>query len=134
MLADEDGEVIDIPTCHIVGCDDPYIDGAMALYSMCGQDSAELFDHGSGHFVPREPQTLSELSAVIKAMVEKAESHFMPHIDSESMSESTKSLDDFSQDSEDGSANTSLDEFFQCSEKSSSRSSVVFSDCEPLDS
>lgn len=49
MLADESGEVIDIPTCHIVGCDDPYIDGAMALYSMCDQDSAELFDHGSGH-------------------------------------------------------------------------------------
>ncbi|GAB0143746.1 hypothetical protein EsHS_00004252 [Epichloe bromicola] len=133
MLADECGEVVDIPTCHIVGCDDPYIDGAMALYSMCDQDSAELFDHGSGHFVPREPQTLSELSEVIKDMVEKAESHFMSHIDSESMSESTKSLDDFSQDSEDSSANTSLDEFSQCSEKSSSRSSVVFSDCEPLD-
>ncbi|KAG6041354.1 hypothetical protein E4U41_004764 [Claviceps citrina] len=108
MLADESEDAIDIPTCHVVGCDDPYIDGAMSLYSMCDQDSAELFDHGSGHFVPRDPQTLSELAEVITALVERAEARFASHNDSESMSESTRSLDDLSQGSEHCSSNTSI--------------------------
>ncbi|KAG6049141.1 hypothetical protein E4U17_006919 [Claviceps sp. LM77 group G4] len=65
LLADECDTVIDIPTCHVVGCNDPYIDGAMALFSMCDEDSALLFDHGKGHTVPRDPRTLQELVSVV---------------------------------------------------------------------
>ncbi|KAG6006661.1 hypothetical protein E4U21_006806 [Claviceps maximensis] len=99
MLADESDNAIDLPTCHVVGCDDPYIDGAMSLYSMCDQDSADLFDHGNGHFIPREAQTLKELSVNISALVDKAEAQFTSVSDTESTSDSAPSLDDFSQDS-----------------------------------
>ncbi|OJD32116.1 uncharacterized protein BKCO1_4100046 [Diplodia corticola] len=65
LLADECEDVIDIPTCHIVGCYDPYIHGAMALYNLCDEDSAELFDHGKGHTVPRDAVTLRELGEAV---------------------------------------------------------------------
>lgn len=61
LLADQDHDVIDIPTLHVVGCNDPYISGAVALYNMCDRDSAELFDHGKGHTVPRDMRTIQEL-------------------------------------------------------------------------
>jgi hypothetical protein len=74
VLADESENVIDIPTFHVVGCNDPYIDGAMALYGLCDEDSAHLFDHGSGHFVPRDAQTLGELSAAAAALLDRVKS------------------------------------------------------------
>lgn len=58
--------MIDVPTCHIVGCKDNYIGGAMALYSMCDEDTAILFDHGKGHTVPRDSTTIKELSSAIE--------------------------------------------------------------------
>ncbi|KAG6145387.1 hypothetical protein E4U24_004192 [Claviceps purpurea] len=109
ILADESEDAIDIPTCHVVGSDDPYIDGAMSLHSMCDQDSAVLFDHGSGHFIPREPQTLSELTAAITAMTEQAEASFSSHSDTESISEIRKSIDGFSMLSDDCSSASSVD-------------------------
>ncbi|KJZ70901.1 hypothetical protein HIM_09694 [Hirsutella minnesotensis 3608] len=62
LLYDECDDVLDIPTCHIVGCKDPYIHGALALYEVSDPDSAELFDHGKGHTVPRDPKTINELA------------------------------------------------------------------------
>lgn len=66
LLADECEDMIDVPTCHIVGCKDNYIGGAMALYSMCDEDTAILFDHGKGHTVPRDSTTIKELSSAIE--------------------------------------------------------------------
>ncbi|KAL4896610.1 serine hydrolase FSH [Aspergillus ambiguus] len=65
-LADECDEVIDVPTCHVIGCNDPYIHGAMALFSLCDEDTATLFDHGKGHTVPRDGKTLEELASAIR--------------------------------------------------------------------
>ncbi|PHH61343.1 hypothetical protein CDD81_477 [Ophiocordyceps australis] len=69
LLADECEDVIDIPTCHVVGCKDPYINGSMALYDICDQDQAVLFDHGKGHTLPREPQVIRELSTAVNASI-----------------------------------------------------------------
>lgn len=55
----------------IVGCDDPYIHGAMALFNVCDEDTAELFDHGKGHTVPRDARTLRELGDAVQRMVSK---------------------------------------------------------------
>ncbi|KAL7928958.1 serine hydrolase FSH [Trichoderma chlorosporum] len=66
LLADQHDEMIDIPTCHVVGCNDPYIDGAIALYGMCDEDMAILFDHGKGHTVPRDELTVRELAETIE--------------------------------------------------------------------
>ncbi|PNY26862.1 uncharacterized protein TCAP_03220 [Tolypocladium capitatum] len=66
LLADESDNVIDVPTCHVVGCNDPYIHGAMALFGMCNEDTAMLFDHGKGHTVPRDTRTIQELASVME--------------------------------------------------------------------
>lgn len=71
MLADECEEMIDIPTCHIFGSNDPYVHGALALYNMCDPDLAELFDHGNGHVLPRDDKTISELTASIHTAMSK---------------------------------------------------------------
>ncbi|KAF4124438.1 Serine hydrolase (FSH1) [Geosmithia morbida] len=65
LFADECEDMIDIPTCHIIGCNDPYVNGAMALYGMCDEDTAVMFDHGKGHTVPRDARTVAELTRSI---------------------------------------------------------------------
>jgi hypothetical protein len=73
LLADQAQGVIDIPTLHIVGCSDPYILGAVALYNMCERTSAEMFDHGKGHTVPRDPRTIQELCDAIDRLTSRGE-------------------------------------------------------------
>jgi hypothetical protein len=41
----------------------------MALYALCDSDAATIFDHGKGHAVPRESQTIEELAAVVDEML-----------------------------------------------------------------
>lgn len=72
ILADECEDLIDIPTCHIVGCLDPYVQGSLALYNVCDEDTAELFDHGKGHIVPRDTKTLGELGEYVRRLTAKA--------------------------------------------------------------
>ncbi|KAL1621370.1 hypothetical protein SLS56_009203 [Neofusicoccum ribis] len=73
LLADECEDVIDIPTCHVVGCYDPYIHGAMALFNLCDDETAELFDHGKGHTVPRDAVTLRELGEAVMRLTERVD-------------------------------------------------------------
>lgn len=68
LLADQDKDVIDIPSLHVVGCSDPYISGAVALYNMCDRNTAEMFDHGKGHTVPRDARTIQELCDAIERL------------------------------------------------------------------
>ncbi|KAJ4387498.1 hypothetical protein N0V93_008091 [Gnomoniopsis smithogilvyi] len=68
LLADQDKDVIDIPSLHVIGCNDPYISGAVALYNMCDRDTAEIFDHGKGHTVPRDARTIQELCDAIERL------------------------------------------------------------------
>lgn len=69
LLSDETEDVINIPTCHVVGALDPMIHSAMALYNLCDPDRAEIFDHGHGHIVPREKRTVKELGQVVRTMI-----------------------------------------------------------------
>ncbi|KAI9640184.1 hypothetical protein NHQ30_011421 [Ciborinia camelliae] len=69
VLVDECEVSIDIPTCHVVGAGDPYLPGSMALFNVCNEDSARLFDHGKGHTLPRDARTIGELGEVIKDMM-----------------------------------------------------------------
>lgn len=75
ILADdfEDCDAIDIPTCHVLGAADPYLDGAMALYNMCNQDTADLFDHGGGHVIPRNKDVVYQVSEVLQEMISSVE-------------------------------------------------------------
>ncbi|KGQ12280.1 hypothetical protein BBAD15_g1975 [Beauveria bassiana D1-5] len=72
VLADECEDMIDVPTCHIVGSLDPYLYGAMSLYGVCNEDNATLFDHGKGHTVPRDNTTIEELVASIRKTIADA--------------------------------------------------------------
>jgi hypothetical protein len=40
----------------------------MALYNICDMDNAYLFDHGKGHTLPRDRDTVGELGDIIRAM------------------------------------------------------------------
>jgi hypothetical protein len=89
VLADETDLTITIPTCHIseflssqinqirtntyvVGSLDPYLAGSIALYNVCDMDTACLFDHGKGHTLPRDSQTVRELGDIIRTMAADA--------------------------------------------------------------
>jgi len=69
LLSDSCDDVIDIPTCHVIGSGDPYLQGSMALYNICDGNMAYLFDHGKGHIIPRDPKTTKELANVVFEMV-----------------------------------------------------------------
>ncbi|RDW62498.1 hypothetical protein BP5796_10800 [Coleophoma crateriformis] len=68
VLVDTSDSIVDVPSCHVIGADDPYLQGAMALYNVCDPDQAILFDHGKGHTIPRDAQTLKELGDAIRGM------------------------------------------------------------------
>ncbi|KAF7715367.1 Uncharacterized protein PECH_001433 [Penicillium ucsense] len=69
LLHDEDGTLIHIPTLHVLGSQDPMIHTTMALYNVCDSDAADLFDHGGGHIIPRDAQTVSELADMVHTMI-----------------------------------------------------------------
>ncbi|KAJ5158641.1 uncharacterized protein N7500_008292 [Penicillium coprophilum] len=66
---DYNEEPITIPSCHVVGASDPFIDGSMALYNMCDPDSVDLFDHGAGHLIPRNKKVTEEIALVVREMI-----------------------------------------------------------------
>jgi len=72
-LADECTSAIDIPTFHVFGSNDPLMYSAVALYNVCNQDTATLWDHGLGHLVPRDAETVSELGGILQAVMLKAD-------------------------------------------------------------
>lgn len=53
----------------VVGADDPYLHGSLALYNVCDEENAAFFDHGKGHTLPRDPRTIKELGDVIRSML-----------------------------------------------------------------
>lgn len=72
LLSDETDIRIRIPTVHVIGGADPYLDGSKALYNMCDPATARLFDHGRGHTIPREPRTVVELGVTIRDLIKRA--------------------------------------------------------------
>ena len=72
-LRDEVGEVINVPTCHVIGVSDPYIHCAMALHDICDEEKAIIFDHGWGHTIPRNADLVQELAITIREMMADAE-------------------------------------------------------------
>ncbi|KAK8069390.1 hypothetical protein PG994_006006 [Apiospora phragmitis] len=65
VLLDSPDDFIDIPTFHVIRCNDPYLNSSMSLYTACDEDCAEMLDHGQGHTVPRGPRTMKELITVL---------------------------------------------------------------------
>jgi Serine hydrolase (FSH1) len=73
VLADEFGQIIPIPTCHIIGYNDPLIDSSVALYHLCDEKSASIVDHGKGHMPPRDPESCELMAKGIRDVITRAE-------------------------------------------------------------
>ncbi|KAK0624156.1 serine hydrolase FSH [Immersiella caudata] len=74
QLADEIKDaVIDIPTFHIFGCDDAFLSSAVALFNVCDQKTATMYDHGLGHIVPRDNENVSILGDVLGKIIPPVE-------------------------------------------------------------
>lgn len=70
-LADEYSSIIDVPTFHVFGSNDPLMYSAVALYNVCNQDTAMLWDHGLGHLVPRDADTVNELGDILHDVISR---------------------------------------------------------------
>ncbi|KAI1459253.1 serine hydrolase-domain-containing protein [Annulohypoxylon moriforme] len=70
-LADEHGISINIPTFHVFGSNDPLVYSSVALYNSCNQDTAQLYDHGLGHLVPRDADNVEQLGDTLSDVITK---------------------------------------------------------------
>lgn len=68
-LADEYGQLIKIPTLHIIGFNDPTREATLALYHLCHQQSAEIVDHGKGHMIPRDGRSYQFIISGIRHLI-----------------------------------------------------------------
>ncbi|PYH71008.1 DUF341 family oxidoreductase [Aspergillus vadensis CBS 113365] len=71
IFADEQEEMIDLPTVHIVGANDPFRIAADCLYNICDPDSAYFFDTGKGHTIPRGGPVIDELGDTIRELIQR---------------------------------------------------------------
>ncbi|KAJ9297328.1 hypothetical protein DTO271G3_4621 [Paecilomyces variotii] len=72
LLADDSDCFLNIPTLHVIGANDPYRDGALALYNVCDPDAAVIFDTGKGHTIPRAGKVITELGNAVRNLIEVA--------------------------------------------------------------
>lgn len=69
-----DGQVIGIPTAHIVGIRDPNLLSALELSQLCQKRGKAIFDHGGGHEIPRLPKEITlQMATVVNEVMIKAE-------------------------------------------------------------
>ncbi|KAI0179167.1 serine hydrolase-domain-containing protein [Hypoxylon sp. FL1284] len=73
-LADEHGPVIRIPTFHVFGSNDPLVYSSVALFNSCDQDTAQLYDHGLGHLVPRDADNVEQLGDTLSDVITRINS------------------------------------------------------------
>ena len=66
LFADETEERLRVPSVHVIGAGDPFLQGALALYNVFDEDTAILFDHAKGHTLPRDGQTVKELGDALR--------------------------------------------------------------------
>ncbi|KAK4861104.1 hypothetical protein LT330_004020 [Penicillium expansum] len=72
ILADESDYTLNIPTLHVVGADDPYRYGALALFNICDPNTAAMFDTGRGHTIPRSGPVIAELGNAVRDLIDRA--------------------------------------------------------------
>ncbi|KAF3058476.1 hypothetical protein GL218_05760 [Daldinia childiae] len=105
-LADEHGTSISIPTFHVFGSNDPLVYSSVALYNACDQDTAQLYDHGLGHLVPRDADNVEQLGDVLADVItrinkdsEKDKVVVAAEAESVSASDTEPSVDEYADES-----------------------------------
>lgn len=56
-LAEEHGQVIDVPTCHVMGSKDVFKEGAEQLLKICDSEKALVITDPGGHRIPQDYET-----------------------------------------------------------------------------
>lgn len=74
LLADETVERINIPTTHIIGSRDPGCQGGRALFNLCNQSSASIFDHRGSHTIPWDLASTRNIAREIRSVGERSQS------------------------------------------------------------
>ncbi|KAM0715745.1 hypothetical protein Q7P37_008259 [Cladosporium fusiforme] len=72
-LSDEISTAITIPTLHVIGSSDPLLYSSVALYNVCDPETAILYDHGLGHLVPRDAESVRELADIVGEIVSQVD-------------------------------------------------------------
>lgn len=65
-IGKEDGQVIDVPTCHVMGSTDVFRDGGEQLLNSCHADKALVINHSGGHIVPQDLSINKKIADWIK--------------------------------------------------------------------
>jgi hypothetical protein len=66
------GEVIRIPTAHIMGKADPYYPQSRKLVDLCNPRASKVFEHAEGHFIPRTAKVTKEITRMIEEAMNKS--------------------------------------------------------------
>ncbi len=75
ISADECGQLITIPTCHILGYNDVLVDQAVGLFHLCKEEVATMVDHGRGHAIPKDPKSWRMIISGIQGLIARAEAY-----------------------------------------------------------
>ncbi|KAH0292555.1 hypothetical protein M436DRAFT_73938 [Aureobasidium namibiae CBS 147.97] len=75
VLSDEVEDLLEVQSLHIVGANDPYKDGALALYNLFDDNMVVFFDSAGGHTIPRHGKLLQELVQAVRDLVSNIPVH-----------------------------------------------------------
>lgn len=84
------------------GSNDPLVYSSVALYNTCDQDTAQLYDHGLGHLVPRDADNVEQLGDVLSDVItriNKASEKDKVAAESVSASDTEPSVDEYNDES-----------------------------------
>ena len=65
-IAEQHGQVIDVPTCHIMGTNDILKIGAEQLFKICDADKALVIADPGGHRIPQDFDTNKQVADWIR--------------------------------------------------------------------
>lgn len=66
LSGDEDGHIINLPTCHIIGATDVFKVGAEQLLKICNRDTALVINDPVGHRIPQDMPTNQQIADWIR--------------------------------------------------------------------
>lgn len=70
MLSDEYGELIGVPTLHVVSSSDTFHASSLALWKLCSKGNSFLHEHNQGHMIPWQPKIVRPLATLIRDFLE----------------------------------------------------------------
>lgn len=67
-----DGQIIRIPTVHVIGARDQWYQESLELFKLCDAKTAKLYDHGQGHILPANRKVTMAIADLIRHTASRA--------------------------------------------------------------